>query len=304
MRIAVIGTGAMGGLFGARLAMSGQDVTLIDESQATIDAIRQQGLVLHYGHESNALRLPVGRAQDFDGLYDLLIVFTKGFHTAAAIQSAAHLIGPESWVLSAQNGLGNDERIAAVVKREQIMVGMTNFPADLVKPGVVRTQGSGHISIWSASGKDEPGVHRIAAALSDAGLPCRADSDVKVAIWEKLAFNGALNALCAVSGLTVGEVGGSEHGRALASEIIEETVAVAKASGVDAQRDRVAASVEYAFKNHASHKPSMLQDIEARRPTEIDFINGAAADRGRQFGVDTPVLRTVTNLVKLIESKY
>ncbi len=304
MRIAVIGAGAMGGLFGARLALGGQEVSLIDASEPTIQAIKRQGLILKSHGGSNTVMLPVGRADDFQNPFDLLIIFTKGFHTSAAIESVKHLVGPNTWAMSVQNGLGNAERIAAVVPNERIIVGMTNFPADLIEPGVVSSHGEGHINIWTASGEDDANVHHIAEAFTEAGLECIANPDVQVAIWEKVAFNAALNSLCAVSGLTVGGVGKSEQGRSLASQIIKETVAVANASGIAAQQSNVATAIQHAFDNHVSHKPSMLQDVEARRRTEIDFINGAVADRGRNAGVDTPVLRTLGDLVKLIESGY
>lgn len=302
MRIVIVGAGAMGGLFGARLALAGQQVFLVDASEKTIAAISQRGLSLETPKGKETVQVPISQASQLAGTFDLLVIFTKGFHTAAAIESVRHLVGPTTWALSVQNGLGNAQIIAAVVPAERIIVGMTNLPADLLEPGVVHSHGEGHVNIWSHSGVDSPTVHDIARVFSEAGLPCHADPHVQVAIWEKVAFNAALNSVCAVTRQTVGAVGASAYGRQLTSSIIAETVAVARRAGIDADEPRVVASVDYAFNNHQQHKPSMLQDVEGGRKTEIDFINGAVVGQGKQLGVDTPVLQALFNLVKLTEA--
>lgn len=301
MKIAIVGAGAMGGLFGARLALAGQDVSFIEASDATIAVISQRGLRLETPAGKQTVQVPISRASEAVGSVDLLVIFTKGFHTRAAIESVRHLVGPETWALSVQNGLGNPEIIASVVPAERIIVGMTNLPADLVEPGVVHSHGEGHVNLWTSSGVDSPAVHEIASIFDSAGLPCHADPHVQVAIWEKVAFNAALNSVCAVTRQTVGAVGASEHGRQLTGRLIAEAVAVARAAGIEADEPRVVASVDYAFNHHQQHKPSMLQDVEAGRKTEIDFINGAVVARGEALGVDTPVLKTLFDLVKLSE---
>ncbi|HGY1871250.1 TPA: ketopantoate reductase family protein [Klebsiella variicola] len=301
MKIAIVGAGAMGGLFGARLALAGQDVSFVEASETTIEVISRQGLRLETPDVQESVRVPISRAHQVTGHFDLLVIFTKGFHTAAAIESVLHLVGPQTWALSVQNGLGNAELIARVVPAERIIVGMTNLPADLVAPGVVHSHGEGHINIWAGNGKDSPTVHEIAANFSQAGLPCEADPQVQVSIWEKVAFNAALNSVCAVTRRTVGAIGHAEEGRQVTSRIVSETVAVAQAAGVDADQRRVIAAVDYAFRHHQQHKPSMLQDVEAGRKTEIDFINGAVVERGKRLGVATPVLEMLFSLVKLSE---
>lgn len=303
MKIAIVGAGAMGGLFGARLALAGQAVSFVEASDATIEAIRQHGLRLDTPAGQETVQVPISRANELAGTFDLLVIFTKGFHTAAAIDSVRHLVGPSTWALSVQNGLGNADIIASVVPAERIIVGMTNLPADLVAPGVVHSHGEGHVTIWSNDSVDSPNLHEVASVFSQAGLPCQADPQVQVAIWEKVAFNAALNSVCAVTRQTVGAVGASEQGRQLTTSIIAETVAVARAAGIDADEPRVIASVDYAFNDHQQHKPSMLQDLEAGRKTEIDFINGAVVAKGRQLSIDTPVLSALFNLVKLSEAK-
>ncbi|WP_412460046.1 ketopantoate reductase family protein [Pseudomonas sp. SC11] len=302
MKVAIVGAGAMGGLFGARLALGGHDVTLVEASQALIEAVQQHGLRLVTLAGEQRVRLPIGRAAAISGSFDLLVIFTKGFHTAAAIASVRHLVGPTTWALSVQNGLGNAQLIASVVPAERVIVGMTNLPADVIEPGVVHSEGEGHVTLWSNDGADSPTLHEVASALDNAGLPCRADPQVQVAIWEKVAFNAVLNAVCAVTRQTVGAVGACDSGRRLSASIVGETVAVARAAGIEVDEGRVIGALEHAFAHHHTHKPSMLQDLEAGRRTEIDFINGAVVARAEALGVQTPVLRTLLDLVKLSET--
>ena len=172
MKIAIVGAGAMGGLFGARLALAGQDVSFVEASDHAIEIISRQGLRLETPDVQASVQVPIGRATQFSGHVDLLVIFTKGFHTAAAIDSVRHLVGPDSWALSVQNGLGNAELIAEVVPAERVIVGMTNFPADLVAPGVVHSHGEGYVNLWSYSGEDSPVVREVAAVFSQAGLAC------------------------------------------------------------------------------------------------------------------------------------
>lgn len=303
MKIAIVGAGAMGGLFGARLVLAGQEVSFVEASGHAIEVISCHGLRLETPDAQTTVQVPIARAEQFSGFFDLLVIFTKGFHTAAAIDSVRHLVGPDTWALSVQNGLGNADLIAEVIPTERVIVGMTNLPADLVAPGVVHSQGEGHINLWSFDGEDASRVHEVAAVLSQAGLPCTADPQVQVAIWEKVAFNAALNSVCAVTRQTVGAVGDCAHGRQVLSAIIEETLAVARAAGIAVDRQRVEVAMDYAVDNHRQHKPSMLQDLEAGQKTEIDFINGAVVAHGKRVGVPTPVSQALYDLIKISENR-
>ena len=137
MRIGVVGAGAMGCLFGGLLAEAGQDVFLVDVSERQIAAINEGGLLLATDGGERRVRLPAGRADAFQGACDLLVVFTKGMHTRAAVAGARHLVGPDTWALTVQNGLGNADAIAETVPPARIIAGMTSWPADLVAPGHV-----------------------------------------------------------------------------------------------------------------------------------------------------------------------
>ncbi|EIJ45499.1 2-dehydropantoate 2-reductase [Herbaspirillum sp. GW103] len=299
MNIAIVGAGAMGGLFGARLALNGQKVSFIEVAPATIAAISDNGLAFSDDSGTHTVRVPVGRADSFAEPFDLIVFFTKSLHTQSAVRSISHLVGQDTWALSVQNGLGNAEIISEVVPSERIIVGMTNLPADLQSAGVVHSHGEGYVRIWTMSGKERPEVSRVAEIFSAAGLNCSADPQVRAAIWEKVAFNAALNSVCAVIGCTVGTAGSTEQGRALAMRIAAETVSVAQALQIPARMAKVEEALLDAFRMHVNHKPSMLQDIEAGRQTEIDFINGAVAEQARGCGVSVPTVTALYELVKM-----
>lgn len=301
MKIAVIGAGAMGSLFAGRLADKKHEVSLIEVSGAMIDAITGQGLRMTGLFGENTYRLPVGAADRYAGSVDLLIVFTKGMHTASAMDAARHLIGPETWALTVQNGIGNVEAIEAFIPRDRIVMGMTNWPSTLLEPGLINVPGEGEIKVWPADGEASPAFNAIAEALDQAGLNCKPDPKVEVAIWEKLAFNSALNSLAAITGLTVGEMGDRAESRNIVFTILDEVVAVAKARGLAVDADHIRQSVEYAFANHRQHKPSMLQDRLAGRRMEIGTITGAVGKAGEALGIATPVTTTFANLLTLVD---
>ena len=304
MKIAIVGAGAMGSLFGARLREAGEDVVLVDVSQAHIEAVNRDGLRLEADDGDRTVRLPAGRADAFTDTVDLVVVFTKAAHTADGVRSVAHLIGPATWALTVQNGIGNVETIAERIPAERILFGMTNYPADLRGPGHVASHGSGEVRLWVAGGAGGARLETVRAALTRAGLPAVADPDVRVAIWEKVAFNAATSPVAAVTRLRVGPIGDSPAGRAIARAAVDEVAATALANGVRIEAERVMATLDHAFADHRGHQPSMLQDVLAGRRTEIDTINGAVIAAARAKGVPCPVNETLYSLVSLVETNY
>lgn len=301
MNIAIIGAGAMGCLFAARLVLGGARVSLVEVDAASITAITEHGLHLHLAEHQHQVRLPIARAEHTQGPFDLLMVFTKGMHTRAALASVRHLIGPHSWLLTLQNGLGNAECIAETVAAQRVLIGMTDVPADLVAPGVVHASDSGKIRLWRYRGDACTELQAVSRLLSDAGFDCAADPAVQSAIWEKVAFNAALNTLCVLIGQPVGIIGANADGRWLAEQVIDESQRIAMAEGIAFDSERVRARMHQVYVEQAEHRPSMLQDRQAGRPSEIESINGALLQHARHHQLSTPVLETLYRLVRLGE---
>ena len=302
--ITIVGAGAMGSFFGGLLAESGNDVTLVDVNDAHIGAISANGLRLETDNGDRQVRsLRVCRPEGASDLPQLLVVFTKTLHTAAALSGVRHLIGPDVHVLSLQNGLGNVEKITEFVSPERILIGVTTWPADMVAPGHVHSHGKGVVRLMAADGVSRPIVSQVTETLSDAGLECTSDSTVWAAIWEKVAFNAALNSICAVSGCTVDQLGLVPDGKRLADEVVVEVLSVAQRLGIEVNVAKCKATVAGAIAQHKGHKPSMLQDVLAGRRTEIEAINGAAVAAAERVNLKLPTTETLLSLVRLAEAR-
>jgi 2-dehydropantoate 2-reductase len=244
--------------------------------------------------------MPTGRAADLSDPVDLVIVFTKGMHTPAAAESVRHIVAGQTWFLTLQNGIGNPEQIAALFPNNPIAMGVTDVPADLIGPAHVRSHGAGSVRLWSMDGSQSDMLERVRSLLEATGIPSYLEPQIRGAVWEKASFNAALNGLSALCRVPVGGLDNAD-GRALITAIVDEAVAVATATGIGVDRARILSKIDDALVHHASHEPSMLQDIRAGRQTEIETINGAILRTGEAHGVPTPVNGAVTRLVRLAQ---
>ncbi|MCL6250739.1 2-dehydropantoate 2-reductase [Altererythrobacter sp. KTW20L] len=303
MKVAILGSGAMGCLFGAAFHRAGHDVTLVDVNAAHLDAINAHGLELDTRAGVEHLPIPARLPADAAGPFDLVVVFTKTFHTQGALEGLAHAIGPATHLLSLQNGLGNDRRLAGFVSDDRVMVGASMLPSDLVGPGKVRSHGEGYSRLYPAFGGDPAMAQALAEALTAGGLPAQLDPEIHNAIWSKVIFNAAMNPLCALTRRTPGFLGASAEARATIRAVVEEGVAAAHANGAMIDSAPIHALTETSMTDHADHEASMLQDVKAGRRTEVDAINGAIVEAAEDKGVAAPVTRTLWHLVKLEEAK-
>ena len=304
MNIVVLGAGAMGCLYGGQLQEAGHTVVLVDVWQDHIDAINTNGLKLEVGDTTKIIKIAAKKAAAVSQPAELVILFTKTIHSEKALAAANQFIGNNTYILTLQNGLGNIEKIAKYVPLARIIAGVTNFPSDLVGPGHVRSKGAGITKILSADGKITPHVSAVSKAIDEAGLNCHVSEDVFAAIWEKVAFNAAMNSLSAVTKLTVGTMGALGAAHDLALRIAQETVAVANKKGIGACENIVVSMLEDAFQNHVNHWPSMLQDALAKRVTEVEFINGAIAREAAALGMAVPTTEVLYQLVRILEQSY
>ena len=304
MRVCVVGCGAVGSLFAANLAqLEDVEVWAYDLARDHVEAINAHGLRISGAGEvvgrmsatSDAAELPPS---------DFGIVATKAMHTESAIAATAHVFA-EGAVCSVQNGLGNEEALARNVAR---VIRGTTFPAGrVVEPGRVQWDVKGDTTIGPFEPSPAPlqEVERLAEACTRAGLPTAAVADARGPQWRKVIFNAATNPVGALTGLTHGRVCEDPALRRLVSGLVDEGKAVADAQGIvlDADPEELidhAARPEVAY----DHKASMLQDVEARRETEIDYLNGGIVRFGREHGVPTPLNEGILALVKGLERSW
>jgi 2-dehydropantoate 2-reductase len=303
VKVLILGAGAMGCLYGAAFHRAGCEVALVDVKRAHIDAINAHGLELETRDGTEHLPIPARLPEEVSEPVDLVVVFTKTFHTDAALAGIEAAIGPQTWLLSLQNGLGNDKRLSAHAAEERIMVGSSSMPSDLVGPGKVRSHGEGGSKLYPAFGGDPAFAQEVCELLTRGGLPAQLEPDIHGAIWSKAIFNATMNPLCALTRRTPGFLGAHEEGRALIRALVEEGVAIANASGIAVAAQPIHDLTQVSVTDHANHEASMLQDVKARRRTEVDAINGAIVEAGRAAGVAAPLMETLWRLVKLEEAK-
>ena len=304
MRVCVVGCGAVGSLFAASLAqLDDVEVWAYDLDEAHVRAINKLGLRLSGAGElvgrlratSDATALP---ACDFG------IVAVKSMHTGAALAATAHAFA-EGAVCSVQNGVGNEEAIAEHVER---VIRGTTFPAGrIVEPGHVQwdVQGDTTIGPFEPRPASLEECERLADACTRGGMPTTALADARGPQWRKVIFNAATNPIGALTGLTHGRVCERPDLRRLVSALVDEGKAVAAAQGIELDADPEEL-IDYAARKEVAydHKASMLQDVEARRPTEVDYLNGGIVRFGREHGVETPLNRAVAALIEGLEASW
>lgn len=304
MKVAVLGAGALGSLIGARLALSGHEVQLLVRSQAHREAITNNGLTLTIRGDTQSVPVRACTPVEAATPIDLIILLTKTYQSDVALSDAAHLLNDRTAVLSLQNGLGNAQRIAAHIPLAQVYVGISMMPAVLTGPGMVSTQGAGHSRFYAADGRDRPFAHEINAAFQHAQMDCEVDPQIETAIWEKAAFNAASNALLAITSTTPGALLECPEAMSLAQSIATEALTIARAAGVQVEPSRVADLLALSSQKHPKHRPSMAQDIAARRRTEVDAINGAFARHAESLGIAAPLNDAIWRIIRLAETGY
>jgi 2-dehydropantoate 2-reductase len=304
MRICVVGCGAVGSLFAANLSLLDDvDVVAYDLSEAHVEAINAGGLRLSgAGDVLGRPRATTDAAAI--GPCDFGIVATKAMHTEGAIAATAASFADGS-VATVQNGLGNEEALAQHVER---VIRGTTFPAGkIVAPGHVQWDVKGDTTLGPFEPSPAPygAVERLADACTRAGMPTQAVHDARGPQWRKVIFNAATNPIGALTGLTHGRVCERPDLRALVSGLVSEGKAVAAAQAIELDSDPEEL-VDHAARPEVgyNHKASMLQDVEARRTTEIDYLNGGIVRFGREHGVRTPLNEAIWALVKGVEQSW
>lgn len=307
MIISIVGAGAMGCRFGVAFADAGAQVWLYDVWQQHIQNINDSGLIVEDGEGGERI-MKMNAVDDMGKMpvSDVVVIFTKSMYTRDAITKALPIIGKNTAVLTLQNGLGNIEDIREVTGNHPVIAGVTNYASDLLKPGRVELKGSGITKMMALDGRSGDTAGKLVHMLCGVGHNAQVSDDVLIDIWEKVAFNAALNTTTAITGLTVGGVGSIPESRKILFEISSEVVMVANAEGIGASEPHVHEIIKSVFNPQMSgdHKTSMLQDRLLKRSTEIEAVCGRAIEIGRKHGLETPKLECVYALVKVIERNY
>ena len=305
MKICMLGTGSLGSTIGGTLAQGGSEVYFVDQWKEHIDKINENGLKMTDEKEDWYVKVDARTSAEGMGPVDLVIVLVKSFATKEAVSQLkeTNVIGENTLVMSLQNGLGNEETIAEVVGEANVISGKTYVGGRLLSPGYVSAGVKGKDTyIGELTGEITDRIQAVCDEFNKAGLLCEVSDNIKGLIWDKLLINVAAGALCGIPRLPYGPLYEEEYIKETAVAAIQEGIDVAKAAGVKLKSE----DPEYPWYAASeglpeTFKTSILQSLELKRPTEIDFINGSVVEWGKKFGIPTPVNRTLVTCVKGIE---
>lgn len=305
MKICMLGTGSLGSTIGGTLAQGGSEVYFVDQWKEHIDKINENGLKMTDEKEDWYVKVDARTTAEGIGPVDLVIVLVKSFATKEAVSQLkeTNVIGENTFVMSLQNGLGNEETIAEVVGEANVISGKTYVGGRLLSPGYVSAGVKGKYTyIGELTGEITDRIQAVCDEFNKAGLLCEVSDNIKGLIWDKLLINVAAGALCGITRLPYGPLYEEEYIKETAVAAIQEGIDVAKAAGVKLKSE----DPEYPWYAASeglpgTFKTSILQSLELKRPTEIDFINGSVVEWGKKFGIPTPVNQTLVTCVKGIE---
>ena len=305
MKIAVIGAGAMGSLFGALLAGADNEVWLYDVWPEHVQTINQQGLSIEREGQTRVVRLHATTEPDQIGRAELTIIFVKSTQTRAATLTAQQIAGTDGAVMTLQNGMGNADIIAEVIAPHRILAGTTSHGATMLDAGRIRHAGIGATTIgtWTATEQGRQLAGRFANFFTRAGIETEAVDEVRSVVWNKLLINIGINAITALSGIKNGQILDLENTRELSRAAVEEAMAVARAQDIAIKEDAVNIVFKVAEAT-AVNRSSMGQDVDNNRQTEIAAINGFIVREAKKLGIAVPVNFALTALVKTLEYHY
>lgn len=305
MKIAIIGSGAMGSLYGGILSEYGNEVYFIDVFKEHVDEINKNGLCIVENETERYINSIIATTDANEvGKVDLAIIFVKSTVTDIAVKQNKSIFDKNTIVLTLQNGLGNIEKINSVVDKSQIVVGTSANGANMIKAGKINHAGNGGTTIGEISGEITPRIKELKNLLNINKLgQCNVSDNVMGLIWDKLLVNVGINPLTAITGFKNGQLLENEESRILLDKLVEEGIEVANALNVKLsfKDSEYCKKICEATKNNIS---SMLGDIKNKRKTEVMNINGVIVKQGKKLGISTPINEVMTNLVLLKERNY
>ena len=303
MKIAVVGTGAMGSVYAGLLAAAGNEVWAIDTREEHIAAIRDHGLRVEGASGDRTVRLHATSSPEDVGIAELVIVATKARDVEQAARSAVPLVGEDTLVLPIQNGLGSADRVASIIGAEQVAIGVVGgFGASLVAPGHVRHEGWELVRLGERGRPAGERLEQVAEVWRGAGFRVQTFDDVDRLVWEKLVCNVCFSGTCAILERTIGEVMADADAWEAAGRCAVEAYEVARRMNIQLGFDDPVEYVAAFGSKIPNARPSMLLDLLAGRPCEVDVLNGAIPPLAARLGLAAPFNEAVTALVKAKEA--
>jgi len=300
MKILVMGAGAVGGYFGARLQAAGEEVVFCARGE-NLRALREQGIEITSIRGDLKLGVTATDTPGTGAPYDLVLLCVKFYQLESAAQQLSGCLGPGGAILSLLNGVESEARLAEIFGRESVMGGNARLGVELVAPGKIVHISTGHLEFGELDGRITDRARNYAAAFERAGILGHLSDRIMTIRWDKLIWNSAFNTVTTLTRRTVGEVLDDPSGLELVTTLMRETLRVAQADGAQLGEDRVEAFLAHSRKNLRALKTSTQQDLERGKPLEYEALSGAVLRAARRHGIDVPATQTVYALLKLVD---
>ena len=304
-RVAIVGAGAMGSIYAALMADAGHHVWAVDAWEDHVRAMREKGLRVEGASGDRTVRLNATTDAGEIEAPDLVVIATKLDGVRAAAEAVAPVLGPDTPVLSIQNGLGGPDRVAEVVGADRLLVGVVGgFGASMKGPGHAHHNGMEFVRIGEYRGGPTDRAEKVAEIWRSSGFKVLTFDDIHRMVWEKLICNCAYSGPCTITGLTAGEVMADPDASAISNGCAIEAWEVAQAKGIAVEIDDPVDYIRRFGEKIPNSRPSMAQDHMARRRAEIDAINGAIPREAREFNLSVPTNVFVTRVLRAQEAAY
>lgn len=302
MKIAVLGAGAMGGLYGSYLSRE-NEVTMVDINETVVNKINSEGFEVREPDGSsnifhpNAVTSTAGMAP-----VDVIIIFLNSRFTETALEGNKAIIGPNTCLMTMQNGSGHENLLGKFVPQENIILGTTQHNANVAGPGITNHGGSGMTYIGCVTGSADR-FKPVADTFNACGLEAKVSDEVQKMIWNKMFTNVSASALTAITQMPLGYISFNEQAWELCQKLVREAVDVAKALGMDFDYEEKIADVKAVCDNAPKGLTSIYSDIKNGRRTEVDTISGSVVAAGKKVGVPTPTHDMVVTLMHALEGR-
>jgi 2-dehydropantoate 2-reductase len=303
MKIAVMGSGAVGGYFGAKLAADRENEIAFIARGAHLEAMKKHGLLVKRAEGELSIRNARFTADPAEvGSVDLVLFCVKSYDTEAAAQALAPMIGPETIVLSLQNGIDNPDKIARLYGEQRTLAGIVYVGAALAAPGVIEYSTGGRIIFGTLQGKPSRTADRVAQVLDKASVPHEISSNIRKVQWRKLLWNAPFCAISSLVHATMDEIMASDALSQLALDCMEEVRRAAALAGIELEPELVQETMDFS-KTLGSFKPSMLQDLEAGKPLEYEAFNGIVVGQLKRARQSAPVNSVFESGLKFLDQR-
>lgn len=302
MRIAVIGAGAMGSIYGGHLSLK-NDVCMIDTNKAVVEQLQKEGLKIEENGTENIYHPTAAVSGEGMKPADLVILFVKALFSKAALSGNKDLIGPDTYVLTLQNGSGHEDILSEFVPKDHIIIGTTNDNGAVLGLGHIRRGGVGNTNVGMLTEDKEGFLPKLKETFDACGFDVHIHENIQQLIWDKLFTNVSLSAVTGILQVKIGYIAANEHAWNMTERLVHEAAAVARGLGLKADDDEILAKVRKTSEMSPEGVTSICADLRDGRRTEVDTISGSVVRAAKKCGVPAPTHEFVVEMVHAMEER-